>query len=88
MEKVVLDSDGRVRLGTVNSELAITDSAGKTLAYLLPPAVYQQYMQVRLASEPTPEELDAARQEQGGLNLSEVLTHLADVERQWKEQRG
>jgi hypothetical protein len=87
MERVTIDPEGRVALGAVDHELAVTDASGKTLAYVLPPAVYTRFMEAWLASEPSQEELNAARQETGGMNISEVLTHLADVERQWKERR-
>jgi len=88
MERVVVDADGRVKLDAVKNEMAVTDSTGKTLAYVVPPALYKRFVEVWLASEPTSEELDAARREQGGLNISQVLAHLADVERRWKEQKG
>ncbi len=87
MEKVVVDADGRVKVDAVSAELAVTDAAGKTLAYVLPPAVYRRVMEAWLASDPTPEELDAARREEGGMNISQVLAHLAEVERQWNGAR-
>ncbi|MBA4062888.1 MAG: hypothetical protein C0501_04115 [Isosphaera sp.] len=73
MEKVVIDSDGRVKVDAVSAELAVTDASGKTLAYVLPPAVYRRVMEGR---EPTAEELEAARKEyreQGGLSTAEAI---------------
>ncbi len=76
MEKVVIDADGRVKVAGVGVELIVTDEAGKPLAYVLPPALYQRVMDAWLNREPTPEDLEAAREEyreKGGLSTAEAI---------------
>ena len=91
MEKVVVDAEGRVKLPPVGDEIVVKDQAGNTLAYVLPPVMYQRMMTAWLSSEPTPEELEEARKEyreKGGWTTAQVMEHLATVKRQWEEEKG
>lgn len=79
MEKVVVDAEGRVKVDRVSGELVVTDAAGTPLAYVLPPAVYRQVMEVWFNREPTPEEVEAARteyREKGGLSTAEAIEYV------------
>jgi hypothetical protein len=88
MEKVVVDPETQAKLHGLTEQLMVADASGRMLGVFLPRDVYAPMLRAWLSSEPTAEELDAARTEKGGLDISQVLGHLADVERQWKERRG
>lgn len=79
MEKVVVDAETREKLRGLSGELALADEAGKTLAYVLPPDLYDQVMTAWIEREPTPEEREAAREEyrkHGGLTTPEAIEYV------------
>jgi hypothetical protein len=91
MNKVVIPADLSDRLRSFAGPSHLTDEAGNTLGYVLPPKLYAELMLAWASREPTPEELAAAREEyrtQGGKTTAEVLAHLEQVRLDWEAGRG
>jgi hypothetical protein len=90
MERVIADAEGRVKLNGMNVQLEIADPNGKTVGFFVPPDEFHALMLARLSTEPSPDELEAARNEyrqRGGKPTADVMAHLTDVKRQWEERR-
>jgi hypothetical protein len=90
MERVIADADGRVKLNGLNVQFEIADPSGKTVGFFVPPDEFRALMLARLSTEPSADELEAARSEylqHGGKSTADVLAHLSDVKRQWEERR-
>jgi hypothetical protein len=90
MEKVVVDAQAVAKLGRLDRQAVIADASGRMLGYFLPPNVLFQFMAGRFEGEPTPEELNAAREDyrkNGGSSTEQVLAHLADLDRWYEDHR-
>jgi hypothetical protein len=91
MNKVVIPADLSARLRQLTGPSVLADEAGNSLGYVLPPKLYAELMLAQASREPTPEELEAAREEyrtQGGKTTAEVLAHLEQVRLDWEAGRG
>jgi hypothetical protein len=92
MEKITLDADAAAKLDRTDRQVVLTDASGRMLGYFLTPRLLHQLMTGRqFDGEPTPEELEAAREDyrkNGGYTTAEVLAHLADLGRWYEEHRG
>ena len=79
MEKIVIDAETRAKLRGLSGELALADESGNTLAYVLPPDVYEQVMNAWYDRELTPEERQSLREEyqtNGGLSTPEAIEYV------------
>lgn len=92
MNRVVIGADLSARLRQLDGAAYLADEAGKSLGFVvLPPRLYAELLLAQASREPTPEELEAAREEyrtQGGKTTAEVLAHLEQVRLDWEAGRG
>lgn len=78
MDRVILDSSIRVRLGNLHSRLEFCDESGEVLGYFVPASERQQLLYAWARGEFADEEIERARREPGGFSLAEVLADLHD----------
>jgi hypothetical protein len=76
MDRVILDSSIRVRLGNLQSRLEFCDESGEVLGYFVPASERQPLLSAWARGEFTDEEIERARREPGGFSLAEVLAGL------------
>lgn len=91
MNKVVIPDDLSARLRQLTGAAVLADEAGNSLGYVVPAKLYAELLLAQASREPTPEELQAAREEyrtQGGKTTAEVLAHLEQVRLDWEAGRG
>ena len=91
MEKVTLGADLVAKLNRPAHQAVLADASGRMIGYFMTPDLLYELTRGRFEDEPTPAELQAARDEyktHGGYTTAQVLAHLADLEAWYKEHRG
>lgn len=91
MNRVVIPADLAARLRQLTGAAVLADEGGNSLGYVVPAKLYAELLLAQASREPTPEELEAAREEyrtQGGKTTAEVLAHLEQVRLDWEAGRG
>ena len=63
MKKVVVDAELQARLQGLTEQLFLADAAGHPLGVFLPREVYAEMVLAWMSREPTPEELEASRED-------------------------
>jgi hypothetical protein len=79
MDKVVLDRPMQTALEGAASEVELCDDAGKTLGYFVPPKMHRMLYDWAFSLFDNSEELEAARQEPGGMTTAEAVAHIEKV---------
>lgn len=78
MQKIVVDSSMQSVLTDSGTELHLVNDRGETIGYFFPSQDADPSRYGWLRSQLTEEELDHARQEQGGYTTDEVVSRLRE----------
>lgn len=78
MNKIVVDETLKSKLQNLDSRLELCDEGGKTLGFFVPAAERERLLRAWARGEFGDEELQRARDQEGGLPLAEVLADLSD----------
>ncbi len=82
MQKLILDTDLRVRLRDLDVEWEVCDESGRTLGHFLPADIYQKLLYSWAKSLfDDEEELKRLRQEPGGMSTAEAIAYLEELVR-------
>ncbi len=76
MNRVVVDTTVLSKLDNLSSALELCDEAGVTLGYFLPAADRQRQVYDWAREAFSEKEIDAARQQSGGVTTEELLARL------------
>jgi hypothetical protein len=76
VSKVTLDSELRAKLGNVDTELALCDEQGHTVAHVLPAATFNKLIYAWARSQLSQDEIEQARNEPGGMTTTEAVAYL------------
>jgi len=77
--KVTLDSALRATLGNIDTELALCDEQGQTVAHVLPAATFNRLIYAWARSQLSQDEIEQARNEPGGMTTAEAVGYLENL---------
>jgi len=76
MNKVMVDPLVRSRLQNLQSRLELCDESGETLGYFVPTSERDRLLYAWARDQFTDEEIESARNEPGGVTITEILADL------------
>jgi hypothetical protein len=89
MNKLVLDSELRAKLGGATAGVEITDESGNPVGHFMTHSAFLKLAEL-LLPPPTREEIQEARAEMlmhGGVSTAEILEGIAEAKRKWEATR-
>ncbi|MFQ5734726.1 MAG: hypothetical protein ACE5KM_22560 [Planctomycetaceae bacterium] len=79
MNKVIVDEELRTRLQNLDVQIEFCDETGATLGYFRPVSAEERDVYDWAKRAFSDEEIEAARNEEGGLTTQELLEHLKSL---------
>lgn len=79
-DKITIDAAALPQFRDATDRLEVCDAQGRTLGYFLPPNLYKEWLYAWAKAQFADEsDLDAVRNEPGGLTTSEAIARLTEV---------